>query len=64
MVALYSERADNAPEVKIIDVFICKIRPKLEPFGIRIETQWGQGWFMDAASKDELRGLLEARRAA
>lgn len=39
--ALYSERADGGAEIKIVDVFICKMRRKLRPFSIPIETVWG-----------------------
>lgn len=31
-------------ELKIIDVFVCKARKKLEPLGIAIETVWGAGY--------------------
>jgi DNA-binding response OmpR family regulator len=32
------------PEIKIIDVFICKARKKLDPIGVRIDTVWGKGY--------------------
>ncbi|WP_436253464.1 winged helix-turn-helix domain-containing protein [Neorhizobium sp. LjRoot104] len=32
------------PEIKIIDVYICKARKKLEPIGVRIDTVWGKGY--------------------
>lgn len=43
MMALYSDRAEE-PEIKIVDVFVCKMRRKLSKFGVRIETVWGQGY--------------------
>lgn len=43
------------PELKIIDVFICKLRKKLKAFGIVIDTQWGQGYALTPASKDIIR---------
>lgn len=45
MSALYGLRA-GAEEVepKIVDVFVCKIRKKLKPFGVNIETVWGRGY--------------------
>lgn len=64
MHALYSGRPNEVPEMKIIDVLICKIRKKVEPFGIKIDTHWGRGWLMPAEAKQELRGLIEARKAA
>lgn len=39
----------NEPEPKIIDVFICKLRRKLEVAGARgvsIDTVWGQGYIL------------------
>lgn len=64
MLNLYSERIDGAPHDKIIDVFICRIREKIEPFGINIETLWGRGYTMSPESKAELRGMIEAQKAA
>tara|TARA_R110002167_G_scaffold42512_9_gene129140 strand:+ start:3469 stop:3822 length:354 start_codon:yes stop_codon:yes gene_type:complete len=40
---LYSLQHTEA-EIKIIDVYICKIRKKLKSLGINIETHWGQGY--------------------
>lgn len=31
-------------EIKIVDVFVCKARKKLEPTGIVIDTAWGRGY--------------------
>jgi two-component system cell cycle response regulator CtrA len=39
MLALFSDRVDDAPDQKIIDVFICKLRKKLKPYGIDVETK-------------------------
>jgi len=36
--------ADEDPHVKIIDVWICKMRPRLKPLGVVIETVWGRGY--------------------
>lgn len=45
MIALYPDRLDaDLPEIKIIDVFVCKMRKKLAPFHIEISTVWGQGY--------------------
>lgn len=32
------------PEIKIVDVFVCKLRKKLSPVGPCIETVWGRGY--------------------
>lgn len=50
----YGSRADeDQPDPKIIDVFVCKLRAKLEPFGIEVDTVWGFGYEMkpDAIAK-------------
>lgn len=47
-------------ELKIIDVWICKMRKKLEPFGIEIVTLWGQGYCLTPASKERLNNWAAA----
>ena len=37
---------DYHVEPKVLDVFICKIRKKLQPYQIRIATVWGRGWYL------------------
>ena len=44
MLAIYSDQVDALPDIKIVDVFVCKLRKKLLPFGILIDTIWGQGY--------------------
>lgn len=41
-----THRADCIPAIKIVDVYICKVRRKLEPYGINIQTHWGAGYEM------------------
>ena len=36
--------ADEVPEIKTIDVMICKLRQRLKRFGIVIDTYWGEGY--------------------
>ncbi|WP_445493167.1 helix-turn-helix domain-containing protein [Rhodopseudomonas sp. RCAM05734] len=65
MTVLYGDRAGGEEvEIKIIDVFVCKIRKKLKRFGIEIETVWGQGYRMSAASKAIVEDLLQKDLAA
>ena len=45
---IYQLDPDGEPEIKIIDVYICKIRKKVEPLGLRIDTQWGKGYALAA----------------
>jgi two-component system cell cycle response regulator CtrA len=65
MAALYSDRADEDADVepKIVDVFICKIRKKLKPFGITIQTVWGQGYSLETATRASLSAPSQARAA-
>ncbi len=46
MAVLYSGRSEE-PGIKIVDVFICKLRRKIKPFGVSINTIWGQGWALE-----------------
>ena len=65
MTCLYGHRPDgDAPEIKIVDVFICKLRKKLKIFGIDIKTQWGVGYFMAKSAKDSVAALLPNKVAA
>lgn len=66
-VALYSDRPDDTPSSKNLDVLICKLRPKLKIFGVSIGTLRGEGWFLSAEHKRILRDAIwpadEARTA-
>ena len=48
---LYQISPDKEPEIKIIDVYICKARKKLDPIGVRIDTVWGKGYALAVTSK-------------
>lgn len=37
---------DEMPEIKIIDVFVCKMRKKIKPLGLAVGTSWGRGYFL------------------
>lgn len=49
MAALYRDAGNDEAEIKIVDVFVCKLRAKIKPFGIAVRTVWGSGYQMDAA---------------
>lgn len=51
--AVYGQ-SDDGPEIKIVDVIICKLRRKLVDHGIFIETVWGQGYKLDSRSRQLL----------
>lgn len=55
MLALYAGRVNDEPDIKIVDVLICKVRKKLEPLGISIKTRWGQGYFFDEETRARVR---------
>lgn len=57
MTALYSLEAGDPPDDQIIAIFIVKLRKKLGRFGITIQTQWGQGWFLTNDDKAKVRAL-------
>lgn len=56
---IYGCRAEPAGE-KIMDVFIHRMRKKLKPYGIEIETVWGHGYRLPPESKAALQKLREA----
>jgi two-component system cell cycle response regulator CtrA len=64
MLALYGDRPNHEVEIKIVDVYVCKARKKLKRFGIEIETVWGRGFRLSAASKAIAQGLLDQARTA
>lgn len=62
--ALYAYRAGDHPELKIVDVFVCKLRRKLKPAGIEIATMWGTGYAIDAENRARAQALISKRLAA
>lgn len=54
------EKGDDERDTKIVDVWLCKMRPKLAELDIEIKTIWGGRRAMDAASKGRLREILKA----
>lgn len=58
MAALYRDLGKDEPDQKIVDVYVCKIRNKVTPFGVSIETRWGVGYFLSAAVKAAVRERL------
>jgi len=59
MLGLYSRRPDEDAEIGIVAVFICHIRKKIEKFGVKIETVWGQGYRLSPATKALVRSLMQ-----
>lgn len=50
MSELYWDRGEE-PEPKIVDVLVCKIRAKIKPLGVSIETHWGRGYSISAKAQ-------------
>jgi DNA-binding winged helix-turn-helix (wHTH) protein len=58
---LYPSDAD-APGIKIIDVYLCKVRKKVEPHGISIRTIWGTG--LQVEQPELLREIMQGPASA
>lgn len=41
------------PNIKIIDVWLCKLRKKLQPLGVVIQTVFGQGYRLLPVTRKE-----------
>ncbi|MCP4384885.1 MAG: winged helix-turn-helix domain-containing protein [Hyphomicrobiales bacterium] len=44
MAALYADQPGDHPDARILRVMVSKMRTKLRPFGVEIETVWGLGY--------------------
>jgi two-component system cell cycle response regulator CtrA len=47
---------DREPEIKIVDVYVCKIRRKLAGTPIEIQTVWGDGYRLVSTARMESAG--------
>lgn len=59
---LYGARPDcDQPEMKIVDVQVCKARKSLRNNGVaaKVRTKWGDGYFMTREDKAALMAALE-----
>ena len=59
MAATYNEQRRDEPDSKIIDQRLCQMRKKLAPYDIVIKCAWAEGWYLDRASKERARYLLD-----
>ncbi|MBM7049701.1 winged helix-turn-helix domain-containing protein [Rhizobium lusitanum] len=57
---VFLDRHGEGPEIKIVDVMICKIRPALADIGLVIETVWGKGYKIVMADASQGNALKEA----
>ena len=60
--AWYGDRIADPPDIKVIDVMVCKTRKKLALHGIEIRTVWGVGYEIPEESKARARQLMEASK--
>ena len=51
-------------DIKIVDVFICKMRPKLRRQGLAIETLWGSGYRLAPAALAAIKAVLGSNHHA
>lgn len=57
-----SETIAPEAEPNIIKVLVCKIRRKLRPYQIKIDTIWGQGYTMTEDSKRQVVARIEGKK--
>lgn len=63
-IALYGGRTEtDQPDIKIIDIVVCRLRQALRPYQVAIATSWGRGYYMTADNKRRLRALLDRLKA-
>jgi hypothetical protein len=57
---LYGNRPEcDQPDVRTIDVQICRLRKYLSAFNIAIGTQRDAGWFITEENKEKLKNLAD-----
>jgi hypothetical protein len=56
-----ANRPSNSEETdpKMVDVVICNLRKKLLPFGLKIHTLWGRGYYFDEKDRQAVLKLVE-----
>lgn len=54
---LYGNRSDG-PEIKILDVYVSRLRRSLGAYGITIELLWGFGYQMTAENGAKVLALI------
>jgi two-component system, cell cycle response regulator CtrA len=55
METLYDNREKEPPDANIARVWICKLRRKLEPYGVIFENIYGRGYQATPATRELLR---------
>jgi DNA-binding winged helix-turn-helix (wHTH) protein len=57
---VFVDARGEGPDMKIIDVFVCQIRPILAEIGLVIETVWGMGYKIVEADATMANSIKEA----
>ncbi|HVJ44642.1 MAG TPA: helix-turn-helix domain-containing protein [Dongiaceae bacterium] len=57
MAVMYGDAARQPQDDRILDVYIARIRKKLDQFGIEIKTMWGSGWVIEPEHKAKIHAL-------
>jgi len=60
LVALYDTEPEA--EIKIVDVFVCKLRTKIARDGLTIETMWGSGYRINPSIKEKITDAADHAR--
>ncbi len=58
--ALMAISQSTAQDMKIVDVWICKLRKKIKPLGLEILNIWGEGYFIPREMRDEMKAKQAA----
>ncbi len=58
MATLYSMRGGEIPGPKTVEVLLHHVRQKVRPHGITIHNRSRQGWYINRADRERLRGQL------
>lgn len=45
----------DEPDAKISNVWVCKVRAKLKPFGLKIRNEWGVGYQLEPETRARLQ---------
>lgn len=52
----------SQPDIKVLDVMVCKLRKVLDRHEVNVRTLWGIGYFMKRDDKQKLKRILEEQR--
>lgn len=59
--AIYGSRPEcQQPDVKIIDVYLCRVRRKLAPKGFELKNSFSVGYYFEPRERDALKQLCAA----